>query len=344
MLASPLLAVSGTVVLYSLLHFLREAGGITAETCFCVGSEVLETHSGLGPTATLARVEHLTLRVGTPVTCRSHYEGRLLGLQASTVLDRMHYLSAGAVSFARGLNDTPKIAALLLLAPRLSGFGSMALVGLAIGAGGWIGARRVAGVMSEKITPMNHGQGFTANLVTSLVVLSASGVGLARFDHARQLRLAVWHRRRVAQCAVENDSDHSGGVDHDAAGGRRAGRGMFLGMLGPLTPEGPTRFAPTSELLESSEHGMQGDSFVAGRFMKLVIHPAVEAERLSTNRRGGRADAGGQRRRRARPRAGDRRCRRLLRQDHARRCWPPARGCAGCNRPPPAWNTICFPS
>jgi PiT family inorganic phosphate transporter len=177
MLASPLLAVSGAVVLYGLLHYLREVGGITAETCFCVGSEVLETHTGLGPTATLARVEQLTVRVGTPVTCRSHYEGRLLGLQASTVLDRMHYLSAGAVSFARGLNDTPKIAALLLLAPRLSGFASMALVGLAIGAGGWIGARRVAGVMSEKITPMNHGQGFTANLVTSLVVLSASGLG-----------------------------------------------------------------------------------------------------------------------------------------------------------------------
>jgi phosphate/sulfate permease len=33
--------------------------------------------------------------------------------------NRSHYVSAGAVSFARGLNDTPKIAALMLLIPDL---------------------------------------------------------------------------------------------------------------------------------------------------------------------------------------------------------------------------------
>jgi phosphate/sulfate permease len=35
-------------------------------------------------------------------------------------LDWLHYLSAGTLSFARGLNDTPKIAALLLVVPVVS--------------------------------------------------------------------------------------------------------------------------------------------------------------------------------------------------------------------------------
>ena len=39
-------------------------------------------------------------------------------------------------------------------------------------------ARRVAMTMSERITTMNHGQGFTANLVTAVLVLFASQWGL----------------------------------------------------------------------------------------------------------------------------------------------------------------------
>ncbi len=106
------------------------------------------------------------------------YVGRLAGMEAGPLLDRMHFLSAGAVSFARGLNDTPKIAALLLLTGSISRFTSTALVGLVIGVGGVISAKRVAETMSKKITPMNHGQGFTANLITSLIVIFASRLGL----------------------------------------------------------------------------------------------------------------------------------------------------------------------
>jgi len=102
----------------------------------------------------------------------------MLGIDAVTVLDRLHYLLAGLVSFIRGLNDTPKIAALLLLAPALGGLGSTALVGLAIAIGGVISARRVAETMSRKITAMNHGQGLTANLVTGLIVIGASRFGM----------------------------------------------------------------------------------------------------------------------------------------------------------------------
>jgi inorganic phosphate transporter, PiT family len=82
------------------------------------------------------------------------------------------------VSFARGLNDTPKIAALLLVVPVVGSFGSVGMVALIIACGGFISARRVAETMSRKITPMNHGQGFTANLVTGIIVIGASRLGM----------------------------------------------------------------------------------------------------------------------------------------------------------------------
>ena len=116
--------------------------------------------------------------MGNPVTCEIHYRGQLLGIEAGVALDRLHFLSAGAVSFSRGLNDTPKIAALLLVAPSLGVFSGTGLVGLAIAAGGILNARRVAQTMSRRITTMNDGQGCTANLMTSLIVIGASRLGI----------------------------------------------------------------------------------------------------------------------------------------------------------------------
>jgi PiT family inorganic phosphate transporter len=94
------------------------------------------------------------------------------------VLDSAHYLSAGAVSFARGLNDTPKIAALLLVGEMIAPGVAVVGVGVAIAAGGLFSARRVAKTMSHRVTEMNPGQGFTANLVTSLLVIGASHLGM----------------------------------------------------------------------------------------------------------------------------------------------------------------------
>src|SRR5262249_30716121 len=44
--------------------------------------------------------------------------------------------------------------------------------------GGLVNARKIAETMSKKITAMNPGQGFTANLVTAVLVTSASRLGL----------------------------------------------------------------------------------------------------------------------------------------------------------------------
>lgn len=178
LLISPMLALLATLLCYPAFRSLRKALGVTERTCFCVGDETVECVPRMDHAAALERVGVLSAKVGTTVECRHHYEGRMWGIDAGTALDRLHYLSAGVVSFARGLNDTPKIAALLLLAPALGASGGIALVGLAIAAGGLLSARRVAETMSQKITPMNHGQGFTANLITGIVVIGASRWGL----------------------------------------------------------------------------------------------------------------------------------------------------------------------
>ncbi|WP_234030334.1 inorganic phosphate transporter [Erythrobacter mangrovi] len=91
---------------------------------------------------------------------------------------RVHLLSATSICFARGVNDTPKLAALLVAASLLDG--TMAAIGVtvAMGIGGWLLSRRVAETMSHKINRLDHAQGISANLVTASLVLCASRLGL----------------------------------------------------------------------------------------------------------------------------------------------------------------------
>jgi PiT family inorganic phosphate transporter len=106
------------------------------------------------------------------------YAGSIFGISSQQALNTAHIMSAGVVSFARGLNDTPKIVAIIIAAQALRIEMGMVLVALAMALGGIVNARRVAVTMSRRITPMNPGQGFSANLVTGLLVLFASRWGL----------------------------------------------------------------------------------------------------------------------------------------------------------------------
>ncbi len=89
-------------------------------------------------------------------------------------LDRLHYLSTGAASFARGLNDTPKIVALLLVMPSLDMRWGFLAVAVTIAVGGLLDADRVAETLGKQVTSMNPGQGFAASLVTAGLVTTAS--------------------------------------------------------------------------------------------------------------------------------------------------------------------------
>ncbi|OYW77927.1 MAG: phosphate permease [Verrucomicrobia bacterium 12-59-8] len=103
---------------------------------------------------------------------------RLAPDHRTRTLDALHFLSAGAVCFARGLNDTPKMAALLLSVGWLGESKGMILIAVAMAAGGLISAKQVAETLAYKITDMNPGQGFAANLATALLVTTASIHGL----------------------------------------------------------------------------------------------------------------------------------------------------------------------
>jgi inorganic phosphate transporter, PiT family len=178
LLLSPILSVLMAVIIYPTLKWGRKKSGITEEACLCVGNETVEIIPVCTNSVALDRSQQLTIELGNTVSCQSRYQGKVMGLEASKTLDFLHYISAGMVSYARGLNDTPKIAALLLLVPQLSGWSSIVIVGVVIALGGLISARKVAETMGNKITSMNHGQGFTANFITGAIVIGASRFGL----------------------------------------------------------------------------------------------------------------------------------------------------------------------
>jgi len=103
---------------------------------------------------------------------------RLAPDHRTPLLDSMHFLSAGAVGFARGMNDSPKVLALLVGGGQIHEAYGLLLVMLFMALGGFISARQVADTLSHKITGMNPGQGFAANLATSLLTTTASFHGL----------------------------------------------------------------------------------------------------------------------------------------------------------------------
>lgn len=182
LLLSPVLAVAVGALLYAIFHSIRWLLRVPKEWCVCVGTETRAVLMPAGSSMLAMRtlpMPTLTLAEGESVaSCSERYAGTVAGIDAQRLVDAGHFLSAGVVSFARGLNDTPKIAALMLLVKWLTPATDVAIVGITMAVGGLLGARRVAETMSHKITSMNPGQGFTSNLTTGILVILASTFGL----------------------------------------------------------------------------------------------------------------------------------------------------------------------
>ena len=106
------------------------------------------------------------------------YSITFFGIPLQRIINGLHYVSSGIVSFARGLNDTPKIVGLLLIIKALDIQWGMIAIAITMALGGLINAKKVGVTMSKKITPMNSGQGFTANTITGILVTTASIHGL----------------------------------------------------------------------------------------------------------------------------------------------------------------------
>jgi PiT family inorganic phosphate transporter len=180
LLLSPVLAMAIAGLLYVFFHGARIALGLKKEWCVCIGEGerviAMPQPNSLLALRTVSLPSHLTL--DEVENCRERYGGNFFGFTSQQVVDAGHFLSAGTVSFARGLNDTPKIVALLLLWKALDIRWGFAAIALTMAIGGLLNARKVAETMSKKITTINHGQGFTANLTTAILVVLASLFGL----------------------------------------------------------------------------------------------------------------------------------------------------------------------
>src|SRR6266850_486884 len=100
-----LIAVGGgaalTVPFYLPCRAARKALGVEKETCLCIGDQT-EVVDLLPDGTGVLRSTGVTLQVGEMVPCRTRYSGDLLGVSAEQALASLHFLSAGAVGFARG--------------------------------------------------------------------------------------------------------------------------------------------------------------------------------------------------------------------------------------------------
>ncbi|MFD1160814.1 inorganic phosphate transporter [Hwangdonia seohaensis] len=177
LIVSPLMAAVLSLMLYIIFKYFRKQLGVTKKTNLNIHKKQTQSIATLNMDKTLSLKSKTAIKA-TIQNKTETYEGQILGLSSQKVLDALHYLSAGIVSFARGLNDTPKIVGLLLIINVIDIKLSMAIIAIVMAFGGLINSKKVGLTMSKKITPMNSGQGFTANLITGLLVTTASINGL----------------------------------------------------------------------------------------------------------------------------------------------------------------------
>lgn len=162
---------------------LRIAAARWDGACLCVlpASRALVTIDAKGMTRTLFQ----TTGLGQPVMTVPSQCDRA-GLVGITIgLDSIHWISSGLASLARGVNDAPKIAAMVLLGSVSAAWpsaqfqvGTFVAVALAMGLGSYLGGLRVTEVLAEKVTTMDHAEGLSANLTTSSPVLVSATMGL----------------------------------------------------------------------------------------------------------------------------------------------------------------------
>jgi PiT family inorganic phosphate transporter len=181
-IALPLLLspIASLVLTSSALKLWQRSNSAVAD-CLCV-----EVGSQLHGLAAIAAdvIATVPLPVIGVTACHTDTGATQSSRALSLTFDRLHWVTSAAASFARGLNDAPKMVALVIAAAALaaspSQISSFAYLLIAFGvlAGSLHGGRRVTTVLAERITPMDHRDGFIANLVTAILVGPGAVAGL----------------------------------------------------------------------------------------------------------------------------------------------------------------------
>jgi PiT family inorganic phosphate transporter len=176
LLLSPLLAGAAAAMAYAPLRAWRKTAALDEDSCLCVGegAPAMAGEAGIA----MQSVGVPVVQIGQPAECAAAGMPEAGAIRIGSVLDAFHLLASGCVGFFRGMNDTPKIAALLSVAPVLGGVRGVALVAVVMAIGGLVGSRRVASTLSWNITSLNAGQATVAAAVTACLVAAASRLGL----------------------------------------------------------------------------------------------------------------------------------------------------------------------
>jgi PiT family inorganic phosphate transporter len=161
LLASPIMAL---LLLWIVLPLLRPLIARFERSCVCIEEAMVATPEG-------------TALRETPVVVAGSVESCSTANVRYDVLDGLHWVSSGATSFFRALNDAPKILALAMTVD-IAQLPLYLLVALAMGAGSLLAGFRVTRTLAERVTPITPANGFAANVVTSLLVGLASRFAL----------------------------------------------------------------------------------------------------------------------------------------------------------------------
>jgi PiT family inorganic phosphate transporter len=169
--------VASFVLAWLVFPVVRRLLGRAGHYCVCIEVQQLQPVALTGNTVALRSTPSEVL-----VEKVEYCEQTVRGPLKLNAVDGLHWLSSGLTSFARGLNDTPKIAALLLAVPlgtwSVEGALAFGFVALAMLLGGWRNGRRVLHTMAQKITAMDPLEGLTANLSTAGLIIGGTFFGL----------------------------------------------------------------------------------------------------------------------------------------------------------------------
>ncbi|MGH3999620.1 MAG: inorganic phosphate transporter, partial [Pseudonocardiaceae bacterium] len=177
--ALPLLA--SIAVAYGLSWLLTLIPTRMTPECICVDPQQPVTAQITGSdtmalTTTGPAIPTVSVSAGGAAECAVH----AAATRRFSLVNGMHWVTSGATSFARGLNDSPKIYAIgafalvPLVLPRT---GLLLTVAITMAVGGMVGGMRIARRLGEGVVRMSHVEGFKANLTTSLLVGVGANLG-----------------------------------------------------------------------------------------------------------------------------------------------------------------------
>jgi len=177
LLLSPVLAWTVTTLIARLRPTAAPAFSADAD-CLCANLDASHVEpAGFGGAVVLRNSVRLDLMLGETAMCAETQTGAI-----RLSLAHAHWVTSGATSFVRGMNDAPKLVGLVLAVAALSPGGASApwnyflLISAGMVAGSLAAGRGVTHALAENVTAMDHFGGFTASLVTAVLV-GAGAVG-----------------------------------------------------------------------------------------------------------------------------------------------------------------------